>query len=228
MDKDKNQERVSQAALTALNLSHGVKNILQAIRGGREVVDQSLEINDIERAKRGWDILSENLDKIEKLVLDMLRFSRDSELKIKKSDINNVVESAVEALLASAEESGKQIVVSTDKNIKPIKIDPDKIYDCVLNLLLNAVDAVPKRKGIVEVATEAKGENVILTVSDNGPGIEDKKTIFEPFHTTKARVGTGLGLPIAKKIVTRHQGTIKVKSQPGKGATFTVTLPVIK
>ncbi len=70
MDNDKRQERVSQAAQTALNLSHGVKNILQAIRGGRDVVDQSLKINDIERAKRGWEILGENLDKIEKMGLD--------------------------------------------------------------------------------------------------------------------------------------------------------------
>jgi len=225
MDKNKDQERVSQAAQTALNLSHGVKDILLAIRGGREVVDQSLDTNDIERAKRGWDILSENLDKIENLVLDMLQFSKDSELKIKKSNINTIVESAADSLLAGAQESGKQIIVSTDKNIKPIKLDPDKIYDCLLNLLLNAVDAVPKGTGVVEVTTEAKGQTVIFTVSDNGPGIEDVNSIFEPFHTTKARVGTGLGLPIAKKVVTQHQGSIEVKSRPGNGATFTVTLP---
>ena len=96
MDDDKRQERVSQAAQTALNLSHGVKNILQAIRGGRDVVDQSLETNDIARAKRGWEILGENLDKIEKLVLDMLQFSKDSKLDIKRSDLNAVVGSAAD------------------------------------------------------------------------------------------------------------------------------------
>ncbi len=225
MDNDKRQERVSQAAQTALNLSHGVKNILQAIRGGRDVVDQSLETNDIERAKRGWEILGENLDKIEKLVLDMLQFSKDSKLNIKRSDFNAIVRSAVDPLRAGAQEDGKQITVSVDKDIKPIEIDADKMYDVILNLVLNAVYAVPEGTGVVEVATEVKGETVILSVSDNGPGVEDTESIFEPFHTTKAKVGTGLGLPIARKIVNQHGGTIEVKNQPQKGVVFTVTLP---
>ncbi len=226
MDNDKRQERVSQAAQTALNLSHGVKNILQAIRGGRDVVDQSLEINDIERAKRGWEILGENLDKIEKLVLDMLQFSKDSKLDIKRNDLNAVVRSAAESLRAGAQEDGKQITVSVDKDIKPIELDADKMYNVVLNLVLNAVYAVPEGTGVVKVATEAKGETVILSVSDNGPGVEDIESIFEPFHTTKAKVGTGLGLPIVRKIVNQHKGTIEVKTQPHEGAVFTVTLPV--
>jgi signal transduction histidine kinase len=225
MDDDKRQERVSQAAQTALNLSHGVKNILQAIRGGRDVVGQGLKTNDIERAKRGWEILGENLDKIEKLVLDMLQFSKDSKLDIKRSDFNAVVKSAADSLRAGAEEEGKQIVVSVDKDIKPIEIDADKMYDVILNLVLNAVHAVPERTGVVEIATEAEGETVILSVSDNGPGVEDSESIFEPFHTTKAKVGTGLGLPIARKIVTQHGGTIEFKNQPNGGVVFTVTLP---
>lgn len=225
MDDKKRQERVSQAAQTALNLSHGVKNILQAIRGGRDVVGLSLEKNDITRAKRGWDILCENLDKIEKLVLDMLHYSKDSKLNIKKNDLNAVVESVAESLQASARDEGKQIKVSVDKDLKPIEIDADKMYDVILNLVLNAVHAVSKRTGVVEISTKAKGKTVILTVSDNGPGVKDSQSIFEPFHTTKAKVGTGLGLPIAQKIVNQHAGTIKVKSQPQKGAAFIVTLP---
>lgn len=223
---NKRQERVSQAAQTALNLSHGVKNILQAIRGGRDVVDLSFEKNDVVRAKRGWEILSENLDKIEKLVLDMLHFSKDSKLDIKKSDLNEVVESAADSLRASAEEEGKQITISVDKDIKPIEIDADRMYDVILNLVLNAVHAVPKRTGIVKIATKTKGQTVILSVSDNGPGIKDTESIFEPFHTTKAKVGTGLGLSIARKIVHQHGGTIEVKTQLRKGAVFAVTLPV--
>lgn len=226
MDDKKRQERVSQAAQTTLNLSHGVKNILQAIRGGRDVVGLSLEKNDITRAKRGWEILCENLDKIEKLVLDMLHYSKDSKLNIKKSDLNAVVTSVAESLQASAREEEKQIIVSIDNNIKPIEIDADKIYDVILNLVLNAVQEVPKGTGVVEISTEAKGQTVILSVSDNGPGVEDPESIFEPFHTTKAKVGTGLGLPIARKIVNQHDGTIEVKNQPKKGAVFTVTLPV--
>lgn len=225
MEDENRQQRISQAAQTALNLSHGVKNVLQAVKGGIEVVDKGLEINDIQRAKRGWKILRKNLNQIEKLVLDMLQFSRESELNITDCDLNELVESTVDLLRPGAEELNKHIFVTTDKEIETVPLDADKFSDVILNLTLNAIYAVSRETGVVNVSTEAKGDTVIFRVSDNGPGIEDIQAIFEPFHTTKANVGTGLGLPIAKKIVAGHHGKIEVQTQPGKGATFTVTLP---
>jgi len=96
-----------------------------------------------------------------------------------------------------------------------------------LNLVLNALDAVSDGAGVVNVTTELDSANglLVLRVSDNGPGIEDTEAIFEPFRSAKTKVGTGLGLPIAQKIVAQHGGTIEVASTPGNGATFTVTLP---
>jgi len=93
---------------------------------------------------------------------------------------------------------------------------------------LNAIDAVESDTGVIEVGTRSDaGQNrVTLTVSDNGAGIADTETIFEPFRSSKPKVGTGLGLPIARKIVSQHGGTIHVESQPGEGATFIVSLPV--
>ena len=228
--KKDNEQRISEAAQTAVNLSHGVKNILQAVKGSMDVVRHSLEIGDTGRAKKGVEILQRNLERIEKLVLDMLRYSSDSEPEFQRCDFNGLVVSAVEALKAGAEEQGKKIEVICGQGPDTVWCDGERIYDVVLNLVLNAVEAVPADSGIVKVAVEYDGDGrqVLLRVSDNGPGIEDVESIFEPFHTAKAKVGIGLGLAITEKIVAQHNGQIHVQSEPSKGATFTVRLPVSK
>jgi signal transduction histidine kinase len=227
MDDQSRYERISQAAQTALNLSHGVKNLLQAVKGGIEVVDYAFEIGDIERAQKGWAILKLNLYRINKLILDMLTFSKGREPEFTSCNLNSLVTSAAESLKAEADSCGVSIVVQTDDKIGDVRLDADGIYDVVLNLVLNAIDAVSDRTGVVNVATELDPANglLILRVSDNGPGIEDTEAIFEPFHSAKLKVGTGLGLSITQKIVTQHNGKIEVESKPGQGATFTVTLP---
>jgi len=227
MDDQNRYDRISQAAQTALNLSHGVKNLLQAVKGGIEVVDYAFEIGDVEHAQKGWAILKRNLYRINKLVLDMLRFSKESEPEFTSCNFNSLISSAAESLKAEADSRGVSVVVQTDDKIGDARLDADRIYDVVLNLVLNAIDAVSDRTGVVNVTTELDSANglLILRVSDNGPGIEDAEAIFEPFHSAKTKVGTGLGLPIAQKIVTQHGGTIEVASKPGQGATFIVKLP---
>ncbi len=228
MDDENRYQRVSQAAQTALNLSHGVKNLLQAVKGGIEVVDYAFEIGDVEHAQKGWAILKRNLYRINKLILDMLTFSKESEPEFTSCNLNSLVTSAAESLKAEADSRGVSIVLQTDGKIGDTQLDADRIYDVILNLLLNAIDAVSDRTGVVNVTTELDSANglLILRVSDNGPGIEDIEAIFQPFQSAKAKVGTGLGLPIVQKIVTQHAGSIKVNSTPGQGATFTVILPV--
>jgi len=228
MDDENRYQRVSQAAQTALNLSHGVKNLLQAVKGGIEVVDYAFEIGDVEHAQKGWAILKRNLYRINKLILDMLTFSKESEPEFTSCNLNSLVTSAAESLKAEADSRGVSIVLQTDGKIGDTQLDADRIYDVILNLLLNAIDAVSDRTGVVNVTTELDSANglLILRVSDNGPGIEDTEAIFQPFHSAKTKVGTGLGLPITQKIVTQHGGSIRVDSTPGQGATFTVTLPV--
>ncbi len=227
MEEENRNQRISQAAQTALNLSHGVKNILQAVRGGSEVLEKCLEIKDIDRAKRSLKILQRNLGKIEKLVLDMLRYSSQNKPEFQDCDFNNIVSTAIETLTPGAEELEKKIELTIDPQAASIKCDQNMIYEVVLNLVLNAIYAVMTHTGLVKVGTEYqwKDRTVTLTVRDNGPGIADTEKIFEPFHTTKSKVGTGLGLAITKKIVSEHKGTILVQSLPGQGAAFTVTLP---
>ncbi len=221
-------ERIAQAGRHAINLSHGIKNILQAVGGGREAMENALERENLAQARKAWPILTHNLDLIQKLVFDMLKFVRQDKPTLVKANFNSIVRTAVETLRLGTKKQRKKITLQTDAKIPPCRLDPDMIYDVVLNLALNAIFAVPADTGVVRVETrfDADAQTILLKVIDNGPGIADTQIIFEPFHTTKHKAGFGLGLSIARKIILQHSGAIDVESRLNEGATFIVALPV--
>ena len=144
-----------------------------------------------------------------------------------KIALNQLLAQLVETAQAETERKNAAITLRTDDRIQNVPLDPDLIAEALLNLILNAVEAVEPRQGRIEVTTQLDEPNrrVLITCRDNGCGIADTHIIFEPFHTAGKKTGTGLGLPIAKKIIEQHKGTIAVQSRPGQGAIFTVTLP---
>ncbi len=222
------RQRVMQAGQAALNLSHGIKNVLQAVRSGQDVMDDAFGQHDIDQAKKAWNILKRNLDKIQKLVLDMLKFSKDEKPRPQPCQINRLVETVVQTLRSQADQRQVAMTIQADEHLGLVSVDPDQMQDVVMNLVLNAIEAVPQQTGQVTIYTERDDQagRMILRVSDNGKGIEDVRAIFEPFHSEKPHVGTGLGLSIAKKIVQMHHGTIDVQSLPGEGSIFTVAIPI--
>lgn len=222
------RQRMMQAGQAALNLSHGIKNLLQAVRSGQDIMDEAFGHRDVDQAKKAWNILKRNLDKIQKLVLDMLKFSKEEPPHRQACQFNRLVETVVQMLRPQADQRRVSVTLQADENLELVSVDPDQMQDVVMNLLLNAIEAVPPQTGQVTVYTEQdeRGSQVILRISDNGKGIEDVRTIFEPFHSEKPHVGTGLGLPIAKKIVELHGGAIEVRSLPGEGSVFTVRIPI--
>ena len=211
-----------------INISHGVKNILQAMKGARDIVDSSLENEDIDRARRGWSMLGQNLDRIEKLVMDVLKLSRDEKCEFTKCDFNEIVRQAVENLNIEAKRQNKAVSFVIDEAVGLVECDEDMVYDIVLNLLINALYEVAEDTGQVSVSTSLDTENsmVVLRVCDNGPGIEDIETVFEPFKTSKPKLGSGLGLSIVKKNVAMHSGKIKLENAGENGAVFLVQMPV--
>jgi signal transduction histidine kinase len=226
MSDSEREKRTSQAAESTLNLSHGIKNLLQAISASRDLIGECLKRGDIERAKKGWDMLDKNLIKMQKLVLNMLEYSKDTVLILAECDLNQLVEFAVETLQPEATEHGKTLSTELDENLSKVTCDSNMIYDVILNLVMNALEAMGENSGSVTVSTANNDDQTItIAVKDTGPGIENTETIFKPFETSKAKIGTGLGLPIAKKTIELHKGTITVQSKPGQGATFIITLP---
>lgn len=207
--------------------AHGIKNILQAIKGGMDVVDRSLTSKDMTRAKRSWEILKENIVLINDLVADMLNFTRQSDLLLERCDLNQVVSTVVHSLHVKAHEKDAQLSLHIDDAVPVIRMDIARINDVILNLILNAIEAAEQGKGQIEVRTRLDRESrkIILEVEDNGPGIEDTQAVFLPFYSSKKSHGTGLGLAICKKTIEQHRGTIEVHSEPGQGALFTVKIP---
>lgn len=224
------RERMMEAGQAAMNLSHGIKNILQAVSTGIDVVDQGFEQGQYDHARKGWNILKRNLGQIQKLVLDMLKFSKDQPLHLQPCQLNRLVETVLDIIRPAALDRSVGLTSQLEEGIGLVQLDPDRIQDVLLNLLLNAVEAVEPRMGQVTISTELDADNdrIVIRVSDNGPGIEDTDSVFKPFHSTKEKTGTGLGLPIAKKVVEDHGGTITVQSLAGEGTHFLVTLPLKK
>ncbi|MEN8128027.1 MAG: ATP-binding protein [Planctomycetota bacterium] len=230
MDKltEDQKKRMIEAGQAVMNMSHGIKNILQTLRSGQNIMDEALDRRDIDMAKRTWGILRQNLDRIQKLSLDMLKFSKDETPHLKPCRFNRLVESVVQSIHPQADQRQVGIRVQLDENLEQVSIDAEQMSDVVMNLLINAIEAVEPKTGRVIVHTEldSGAEQVVLRVSDNGPGIEDTGAIFEPFYSTKNNVGAGLGLTIAKKIIENHAGTIDVQSLPDEGSIFTVRIPI--
>jgi signal transduction histidine kinase len=224
-------ERLAVVGQTIATLSHHIKNILQGIRGGSYLIDMGLNERDDAIVRRGWTIVEKNQGKIYNLVMDMLSFSKDREPSLESADLNETVGEVVELMQSRADELKVKLVWTPCKDLPEVQIDPDGIHRAVLNILTNAIDASEEATDAkVAVSTsfdESKGM-AYVRVADNGVGFtqEDGQSIFELFASSKGSRGTGLGLPVSRKIVREHGGDISATSEIGRGSTFLIELPL--
>ncbi len=223
-------ERLSAVGETVAFLSHHIKNILQALGAGIDIVEVGLNTDNLPKAKSAWPIVQRNLEKINALILNMLAFSKDRQPLLENININQVLADCVELENARADERGVALLTDLDE-LPPIAADAAGLQQAFLNLVSNAIDAVDDATGAVTVSStyDTMHRNVIVKVADNGSGIpEDQLSqIFTPFFSSKGHKGTGLGLAVAQKVVKEHHGNIQVDSNPDEGTTFTVTLPAL-
>ncbi|HUU21234.1 MAG TPA: ATP-binding protein [Phycisphaerae bacterium] len=223
-------ERMAAVGETVAALSHHIKNVLQGLGGGTEIVEKALAENDAAKARRAWPIVHRNLDRINMVILNMLAFSKPRPPVLESINVNYIIEECVELLTPQADE--QSVALMTDlAEMPPIPADAGGLHQVFLNLLINALDAVESGSGIITTSShfDTMTRQVVVTVADNGAGIapDQADAIFELFHTTKNRGGTGLGLAVARKVVNEHNGQISVESTPGRGTTFTVVLPAL-
>ncbi|MFQ5462428.1 MAG: ATP-binding protein [Phycisphaerae bacterium] len=220
-------ERLAAAGETVAYLSHHIRNILQGMQGGAEVLELGLQRDSLESARSGWKMVHRNLDRIYHLTLNMLTFSKERQARIETVQLNRIVEDVITLAQSKADDKGVMILAELD-DLPAVPLDPDGIHQVAHNILLNAIQACPDQGGRVNLRTayDASDGTVRLSISDNGHGIadDDRESIFDAFHSTKGHAGTGLGLAAAKKIIKELQGRIEVRSQVGEGSVFEVTL----
>ncbi|MGD9688516.1 MAG: ATP-binding protein [Phycisphaerales bacterium] len=230
-------ERLAAVGETVASLSHSIKNILQGLRGGADVVEMGLKRNDLKVAQNGWSILKRNLDRIVSLTINMLAYSRPRTLELELTQVGRLLDDCAALMYDTCESKGVALILDTDQEVPPVMIDAAQMHQAIMNLLTNAVEAVESQTGVVTVRTEfspgggggVQGSRPMLRISviDNGPGIPREKLarVFEPFFSTKGLRGTGLGLAVSKRVAELHAGRIDVQTQSGKGATFTLSIP---
>jgi signal transduction histidine kinase len=228
------QESLAAVGQATAQVAHEIRNPLGSIRLGvsmlRDSVSDQEGLNTIELVERG-------IMHLNKLVVDVAQFSRRKALEQAQVDLHELIKRSLELVADKIKEKETPI----EKRLadqRPIgHWDPDQLSQVFVNVIANAIDASPKHAPVaistevVSVAAAGADEDLVkharITIADQGNGM-DKATLdrmFEPFFSTKKR-GTGLGLAIVKQIVEQHDGTISVESEPGKGTTFRIDLPL--
>ena len=223
-------ERLAATGETVAYLSHHIKNILQGLRGGADVVEMALKSANTETAQKGWGIVGRNLDRIYNLTMNMLAFSKQREPHLEEVDLNALIQDALDLIEPQARQAQVEIAQDLAENLPLLFIDTDGFHQVLLNILSNALDAVAQDKGRIDLSSQfvPATNRVLVRVKDNGCGIDPAELphVFEAFRSSKGHRGTGLGLAVAQKIIAEHNGHIEVESSLGRGTTFTVSLPV--
>jgi signal transduction histidine kinase len=219
-------EHLATLGEMATGLAHEIRNPLAGIAGVIEIIGRDLPTTSPARAVVK-DVRQE-IARINHIVTDLLQTARPHPPRVRKSDLNTTVEHAVMLGRQQALAKSVDIVLHKDTSLPEVEHDSDQIHQVLLNLLLNALQAIDKN-GHVTVTVKPQGGMAVVEVADNGRGIapEHLPNIFRPFYTTKGD-GTGLGLSLARRIVEDHQGRIDVSSAVGAGTTFSVVLPLQK
>lgn len=217
-------EHLATLGELATGLAHEIRNPLAGIAGVIEIIGRDLPESSPARAMVK-DVRIE-INQINRILTDLLETARPHPPRMMKSNLNTTVEHAV--MLARQQVLSKPIRIELlpAQDLPEVEHDSDQIHQVVLNLLLNAVQAIDS-DGYITVTIGSTGDCATVTVADTGRGMTEHQLaqIFRPFYTTKA-TGTGLGLSLVRRIIDEHHGQINVVSEPGKGSTFEVLLPV--
>jgi PAS domain S-box-containing protein len=217
-------ERLATVGRLAAHVAHEIRNPLATIGGfARSILKSS---GDPAKAQRNARIIVEEVERLEQILANVMNFSKPGNPVLRDKKINEIVDAVCtfhENLFA---ERRVLLHKSLDPRCPTLRLDPDQMRQVLLNLVQNAVDSMPNG-GELTVLTRALQDRVEIVIADTGQGMGEDvlESLFQPFFTTKVG-GTGLGLSVSQKIVHDHGGDIFVRSKPGAGSSFTISLPV--
>ena len=220
-------EKLKSVGILAGGVAHEIKNPLTALKTFTEYLPEKLE--DKEFLKKFSRIVGHEVERIDGLVQELMEFAKPSPLHLKNVDIASLVDNTVDFLNSHLVTHNIKVIKNYPEGLGLfIKADVNRLRQALLNVFLNAVDAM-NAGGTLTVSIRPGDEVVALEIRDTGIGIaaKDLQYIFDPFYTKKDH-GTGLGLSITQRIISDHHGRILVESKPGQGTAFTIELPAQK
>ncbi len=219
-------QKMESIGTLAAGIAHEVGNPLTSISSLVQVI---LRTTQDEFAKEKLELIKNQINRITRIIRDLVDFSRPSNYVVKATDINEVLRDALNIVQYGKKVKHITFDIGLDAQMPKLLVVPDQLVQVFINILMNAVDALENIPGSITIRTSHDDHTVVLTVKDTGKGIDpsDREKIFEPFFSTKeVGKGTGLGLWVSYGIVKNFGGDIVVESGPGEGSVFTVTLPV--
>jgi two-component system NtrC family sensor kinase len=224
-------EKMATVGRTIAGLSHYIKNILLISQGSSLVFEKAIAEGDLEELREAWALLKTNNEKLTKLLQDMLHYAKGKPMEFHLTSVNRLIQQLVEQVKMKLEAEHIALNVQMDDRIRNSWLDTEGIYRCVLNLLINAMEALEERKEgrEISISTELLDDTKFaVVIQDNGVGItpQELEHIYDPFYTTKGYRGTGLGLALTKKIVLENGGKVECQSEPDYGTSFILTFPI--
>lgn len=225
-------ESLAQMTTMAAGVAHEIKNPLASISIYLQLMDKMMEKNGSmtrEEAKKYLDVVSEEVDRINKIAVDFLYAVKPMKVNLAICNVNDIVKKTVSVVSAELKEKGIAFKQHLAVSLPKVLADSSLIQQSILNLINNAMQAMPedRKDPAITVSTFMENDMVKISVADNGCGMteEQMSKIFEPYYTTKSS-GTGLGLTVLFKIMKQHEGDVTVSSTPGVGSEFTLQIPV--
>ena len=217
-------ERLAAVGNTVAHIAHEIKNPLLIIGGFARQLQKLPQLDD--QARHKLSIIAEEVRHLEEMVAEMRDFVRRPPVHKQPGRIEAAIQQAVELFQDFLQEHQVQVRTVEEAPLPTVAFDPQQLHEVLINLLKNAVEAMP-RGGEITLASRVRGNFVEVSVSDSGEGIppEVAANIFQPYFTTKDK-GTGLGLAICQDIIQEHGGSLLADSTPGRGSTFTIQLPL--
>lgn len=217
-------ERLAAVGNTVSHIAHEIKNPLAIIGGFARQLEKSPDLD--EQGRHKLDIIVEEVGRLEGMIAEMRDFVKRPKAHKEPADVEALLDEVVDLFEDTLQEQHVTLKRERTAENPSLNFDRQQIHQVLINLFKNALEAMP-RGGELTVATQVKGPNLEVNISDTGQGMtpEVKANIFTPYFTTKEK-GTGLGLAICQNILEEHGGCLLADSVPGQGSTFTIQIPL--
>lgn len=225
LEEFKSLEKFTTTGRIARTIAHEVRNPLTNISLAAEQLEENLPAS--KESVVLLEMISRNAARINQLVSELLNATRFANLEFRDTDITGLMEETLEM----ARDRINLNHVEVEKHYSPdpilVSVDAEKMKLALLNIIVNAIEAMEKTGGLLIIKTKKQGNKCMIEIRDNGKGMDDDvlKNLFEPYFTGKLK-GNGLGLTNTQNVIFNHKGTIKVYSKPGQGATFLISLNI--